>query len=99
MHISCKIKGTESKFGSYMRTEVMEYAQGYCIHEEEVTVFHVIMGNAETDSNGRRDRQEHVTMRILHREVQSYRDDNERIMNAQEEILQSLNMLHKQVNK
>ena len=26
-------------------------------------------------------------------------DDNERIMKAQEEILQSLNMLHKKVNK
>jgi hypothetical protein len=38
-------------------------------------------------------------MRSLHREVQSYRDDNERIMKAHEEILQSLNMLHKQVNK
>ena len=38
-------------------------------------------------------------MRSLHREVQSYRVDNERIMEAQEEILQSLNMLHKKVNK
>jgi hypothetical protein len=38
-------------------------------------------------------------MRSLHREVQSYREDNERIMKAQEEILQSLNMLHKKVNK
>jgi hypothetical protein len=38
-------------------------------------------------------------MRSLHREVQSYRVDNERIMKAQEKILQSLNMLHKQVNK
>jgi transcriptional regulator of acetoin/glycerol metabolism len=35
----------------------------------------------------------------MHREVQSYIDDNERIMRAQKEILQSLNMLHKQVNK
>jgi hypothetical protein len=38
-------------------------------------------------------------MRSLHREVQSYRVDNERIIKAQEEILQSLNMLHKKVNK
>jgi hypothetical protein len=38
-------------------------------------------------------------MRSMHMEVQSYRDDNERIMKAQEEILNSLNMLHKQVNK
>jgi hypothetical protein len=51
------------------------------------------------ESNGRRDRQEPVTMRSLQREVQSYRDDNEKIMKDQEEILQSLNMLQKQVNK
>jgi hypothetical protein len=38
-------------------------------------------------------------MRSLQREVQSYRDDNENIMKSQEEILQSLNMLQKQVNK
>ena len=38
-------------------------------------------------------------MRSLHREVQSYMDDNERIMKAHEEILMRLNMLHKQVNK
>ena len=38
-------------------------------------------------------------MRSLHREVQSYRVDNERIMKAQDEILHSLNMLHKKVNK
>jgi len=38
------------------------------------------MGNDETKSNGRRGRQELATMTILHREVQSYRVDNERIM-------------------
>jgi hypothetical protein len=38
-------------------------------------------------------------MKSLHMEVQSYRADSERIIKAQEEILQSLNMLHKQVNK
>jgi hypothetical protein len=57
------------------------------------------MGNVKTDSNGRRYMQEPVTIRSLHREVKSYRDNNERIMKAQEEIIQSLNMLHKQVNK
>jgi len=34
-------------------------------------------------------------MRSLDREVQIYRDDNEKIMRAQEEILQRLNMLQK----
>jgi hypothetical protein len=51
------------------------------------------MGNAETESNGRRDKHELVTMRILQNEVQSYRDDNERIMKYQEERFQILNML------
>jgi hypothetical protein len=31
----------------------------------------------------------------MHREVHSYREYNEMIMKAQEEILQSLNMFHK----
>jgi hypothetical protein len=57
------------------------------------------MGNVETESNERIDRQESVTVRSMPREVQSYRANNEMIMKAQEEILQSLNMLHKQVNK
>jgi hypothetical protein len=38
-------------------------------------------------------------MRSLHREVQSYRDDNERIMKAQEEILHHLNMFHNKLSK
>jgi hypothetical protein len=45
----------ENKFGSYMRTGVMEYAQGYYNHEEEIKGIHVSMGNAETKSNRRRD--------------------------------------------
>jgi hypothetical protein len=57
------------------------------------------MGNVEIESNRRRGMQKIVTMRTMHREVQSYRDDNERIMKAEEEILQSLNVLHKKVNK
>jgi hypothetical protein len=82
-----------------MRTGVMEDAQGYYSHEEEIIGLHVIMGNYETKSNGRRGRKEPVTMRILHREVQSYIDNNERIMKDQEEILHRLNMLHKKVKK
>jgi hypothetical protein len=39
------------------------------------------------------------TMRSLQKEVQSYREDNERMIRAQEELLQSLNMLQRQVNK
>jgi hypothetical protein len=62
----------------------MEYAQGYYNHEEEFIGLRINMGNAETKSNGRRYRQDSVTMRSLHKEVQSYRDDNERIMKAWE---------------
>ena len=82
-----------------MRTRDMEDAQGSYNHEEEIIGFHVSMGNAETESNGRRDRWEYVSMRRLQREVQSYRVDNERIMEVQEDILQIRNMLQKQVNK
>ena len=40
----------------------MEYAQGSYSHEEEFRGFHINMGNAETESNGRRDRQELATI-------------------------------------
>jgi hypothetical protein len=78
-----------------MRTRIMEDAQGYYSHEEEFIGVHASMGNAETESNGRRYRQGPFTMISMHREVQSYRVDNERIIKAKEEILQILNMLHK----
>jgi hypothetical protein len=57
------------------------------------------MGNAKTKSKGRRERQDHVTMRSLKREVKIYRAYNEKIMKAREEILQIQNMLQKQANK
>jgi hypothetical protein len=82
-----------------MRTKVMEDSQGYYNHEEDIIGLHVSMGSVETKSNGRRGMQDHVTMRILLREVQSYRVDNENIMKAQKEILQSLNMLQRKANK
>jgi predicted RNase H-like nuclease (RuvC/YqgF family) len=81
-----------------MRTRDMGDAQGSYSHEE-MRGLHVNMENVEIESSGRSCRQEPVTMRSLQREVQSYRDDNERIMKALKEILQSLNMLQKQVNK
>jgi len=76
----------ENNFGSYMSIGVMDDAQGSYIHEEEIIGLHVNMGNVETKSNGRRDRHDPVTMRSLHKEVWSYRNDNESIMRAQEEI-------------
>jgi hypothetical protein len=59
-----------------MRTRDMDDSQRSYNHEEEITGLHVSMGNVEMDSNGRRHRQEHVTMRSLEREVHSYRVDN-----------------------
>jgi hypothetical protein len=78
---------------------VMEYSQRSYNHKEEVIVLYVSMRNVETESNRRRDKQEPITMRSLLREVKTYKADNERIMKAHEEILQSLSMLHKKVNK
>jgi hypothetical protein len=55
----------------------MEYSQGSYNHEEEFIGLHVSIGNVlETESNGKRDRKELVTMRIMHREVKIYMDDN-----------------------
>jgi hypothetical protein len=82
-----------------MRTRDMEDDQGCYSHEEEFRSLHVSIVNVDIESNGRRDRQELVTMRSLQNEVQRYRDDNERIKKAQEEILHNLNMLQKKVNK
>ena len=64
----------------------MEDTQGSYSHGKEFRGLHISMGNAETKSNGRRDRQEIVTMRRLHRELQSYMADNERIMKARATI-------------
>ena len=43
----------------------MEDDQGFYNHEEEIGGLHTNMGNAETESNGRRERQGTVTMRSL----------------------------------
>jgi hypothetical protein len=104
MHIPCRIRGTSHIFGHYIGNRDMEDAQGSYIHEDEVKGLHVSMGNVETKSNGHRSRVEPIelveTMRSLQKEVKSYREYNERMMrDHQEEILQSLNMMQKQVNK
>jgi hypothetical protein len=72
MHILAELEIQKKDFSSYMRTRDMEDAQGSYNHEEEIRGLHVSMGNVETESNGRRDRQEPVTMRSLQKEVQSY---------------------------
>jgi hypothetical protein len=47
----------------------MEDAQGYYNHDEEVIGMHIILGNVETKSNGRRGRREPAIMSNLQREV------------------------------
>ena len=49
----------------------MDDEQGSYNHEEYIIGLHVSMGIVETDSNGRRDMQNLLTMRSLQREVQS----------------------------
>ena len=69
----------------------------------------VIVGNDETESNGRRNQEtppdSAATMRILRVELQSCKEDNERMLKAQEDqnqinaaILQSLTDIHGQIN-
>jgi hypothetical protein len=59
----------ERNFGYYMRTRVMDDAQGCYNHEEEIKGVHIGMRNSEIDSNGRKGKQDPLTMRSLHREV------------------------------
>ena len=71
-------------FGSAMRTYGMNDAQDPYEHEKDA------MGeNVETESNGRRFQYTPpdfaATMRSLRVEMQSYREDNERLVKAQEE--------------
>jgi hypothetical protein len=56
----------DRNIGSYMRTGVMEDAQRYYRHEEEIIGLDVSMVNVDIESNGGRDMQEPVTMRSLH---------------------------------
>ena len=67
MHFLEEFRGSRRKFSLCMRSIEMEYDQGSYSHEEEFKGIHVSMGNVETKSNGRRERHEPVTMRILQR--------------------------------
>jgi hypothetical protein len=69
MHFSCRIRGTERNFSSYMRIGVMEDAQGSYINEEDIIGMNVGMGSVEMWSNGKKDRKYPITMRNLQRKV------------------------------
>ena len=88
----------------------MDDAQGSYDHEDEIKGLHISPGNAEIESNGHISRVEYVklakTMKRLQREVKIYKEENERLIRAQEEknqintqLLQSLNNLQRQPNK
>ena len=65
------------------------YAWDPNLHEKYAMGENVRIGNAKTDSNGRRFQDTPpdfaATMRSLGVEIQSYREDNERLIKAQEE--------------
>ena len=67
----------------------MNDAQDPYEHEEDVMGENIHVGNAETKSNGRIFQETPLdfiaTMRSLRVEMQSYREDNERLVKAQEE--------------
>ena len=64
----------------------MNDAQDPYEHEEDVMGENICVGNAETESNGRRFQETPqdfaATMRSLRVEMQSYREDNERLVKA-----------------
>ena len=66
----------------------MNDAQNPNEYEEDAMGENVRVGNAETKCNGRRLQETHpnlaATMRILRVEMKSYREDNERLVKAQE---------------
>ena len=75
--------------GSAMRTYGMNDAQDLYEHEEDAMVENVRVGNVETESNGRRFQDTPpdfaATMRSLRVEMQSFREDNERLVKDLEE--------------
>ena len=72
-----------------MRTNNMNDAQDPYEFEEDAMGENVRVGNDETESNGRRNQETPpniaTTMRSLRVELQSCREDNERMLKAQED--------------
>jgi phosphomevalonate kinase len=87
-----------------MHIQEMEEGEGALSHDKESKGQNISVGNAETKSNGHMSRGEQETlietMRSLKIEVQSYKEDNERLMREQNQInsqvMKILNQLHRQ---
>jgi len=63
----------------------MEYKQGAYIQEDKIRGMYVNMGNERTNSNGHGEGKEEKmkfieTIKVLKKNVQSYKSDNERVM-------------------
>ena len=90
-----------------MRIEEMEEGKGASSHDKEVEGQNTRVGNVETKSNGCRGKGEKETLietvRSLNMEVQSYKEDNERLMREKSQInsqvLPSLNQLQREMKK
>ena len=67
-----------------MCIEEMEEGKGASSHDKEAEGHNTRVGNAETESNGRKEKGEQETLietvRSLKIEVQSYKEDNDRLM-------------------
>jgi hypothetical protein len=90
-----------------MCIEEMEEGEGASSNDKEVEGQNTRVGNAETESNGCKEKGEHETLieivRTLKMEVHSYKEDNERLMREKSQInyqvLQSLNQLQRKMKK
>jgi hypothetical protein len=73
-----------------MHIEEMEEGEGASSHDKEAKGQNTRVGNAETESNGRKGKGGKETLietvRILKMEVKSYKEDNERMMREKIQI-------------
>jgi hypothetical protein len=89
----------------------MEDTQGAYIWEDEIREMYDHMGNEDTNSNAHGEGKEESmnlveTIKILQKDVQSYKDDNERLMKAKEhqedfniKLMQILDGIEKKMDK
>jgi hypothetical protein len=73
-----------------MCIEEMEEGEGAYSHDKEAEGQNTRVGNAKKESNGRKGKGEQETLiemvRSLNMEVQSYKEDNERLMREKSQI-------------
>jgi hypothetical protein len=85
----CRIKGFKH-ISLRMHIQEMEEGEGASSHDKEAEGQNIRVGNAETESNGHKGRGEQETLietvRSLKIEVQSYKEDNERLMREKSQI-------------